>query len=108
MHARQLQCQNNDFKEVTLYLQCIRLEGKKRQNLKQEICNNKLAIEGIVLLHDTRCKKDISQKLSFKWIGPYQICNAVQNKSTYMLKELNGLQLGSTFTGNKLKKFLFN
>ena len=45
------------------------------------------------------------RKLAFKWLGPYQISNAVKDKGTYMLEELDGLQLAGTFAGNRLKKF---
>ena len=47
----------------------------------------------------------MSCKLSFKWLGPYQICNAVKDKGTYILKELNRLRLAGIFAGNRLKKF---
>lgn len=66
MRARQLQCQDNDLEEVTFYLQYICLKGKEWHNLKHNICDKKLAIESIILLHNTRRKKDMSCKLSFK------------------------------------------
>ncbi len=47
----------------------------------------------------------MSRKLAFKWLGPYRISNAVKDKDTYMLEELDGLQLASTFAGDRLKKF---
>lgn len=43
----------------------------------------------VVLLHNSRHKKDRLQKLAFKWLGCYRIYNAVEEKVTYMLKELN-------------------
>lgn len=59
----------------------------------------------MMLLYNTRRKKNMSQKLAFKWLGPYRIYNAVERKKTYMLKELNGSHLASIFAGNRLKKF---
>lgn len=50
-------------------------------------------------------ERDMSCKLRFKWLGPYQICNSVKDKGTYMLKKLDRLQLASKFAGDKLKKF---
>lgn len=47
----------------------------------------------IVLLHDTRREKDMSRKLSFKWLGPYKICDGVKDKGTYMLEEPDGSRL---------------
>ena len=47
----------------------------------------------------------MSQKLAFKWLGPYQIRDSVKNKDTYMLEELDGSRLADTFAGDKLKKF---
>lgn len=47
----------------------------------------------------------MSHKLTFKWLSLYRISNAVKDKSTYMLEELDELQLAGIFAGNKFKKF---
>lgn len=47
----------------------------------------------------------MSRKLSYKWLGPYKICDMVKHKGTYMLEELDGLRLAGTFAGDRLKKF---
>lgn len=47
----------------------------------------------------------MSRKLAFKWLGPYRIYNAVNEKGTYLLKELDGLRLAGTFSGDRFKKF---
>ncbi len=83
----------------------MRLEGKERHDLKHGIRDEELAIGSIVLLHDTRHEKDMSRKLSFKWLGPYRICDAIKDKDTYILEELDGLRLAGTFAGDRLKKF---
>ena len=103
--ARQLQRRDKDLEEATLYLQLMRLERKERHDLKYGIGKEKLAVESIVLLHDTRREKDMSQKLLFKWLGPYRICNAVKDKGTYVIEELDKLRLAGTFAGDRLKKF---
>ena len=105
MRARQLQRRDKDLEEATLHLQRIRFEGKERHDLKHGIREEELAVGSIVLLHDTRREKDMSRKISFKWLGPYRICNAVKDKGTYMLEELDGSRLAGTFAGDKLKKF---
>lgn len=105
MHARQLQHRDEDLEETTLHIQRMRLEGKERHDKKHGIRHEELAPGDIVLLHDTRREKDMSRKLAFKWLGPYQICDLVKDKGTYMLEELDGLRLASTFAGDRLKKF---
>ena len=105
MRARQLQRRDEDLEEATLHLQRMRLEGKERHDLKYGIREEELAIGSIVLLHDTRREKDMSRKLAFKWLGPYRISDAVRDKGTYMLEELDGSQLAGTFAGDRLKKF---
>lgn len=47
----------------------------------------------------------MSQKLTFKWQGPYRIYNDVKGKKTYMLEELDGSHLAGFFAGDRLKKF---
>ena len=105
MRARQLQRRDEDLEEATLHLQRMRLKGKERHDDKHDICVEELTVGQVVLLHDTRREKDMSRKLAFKWLGPYRISNAVKDKGTYMLEELDGLQLAGTFAGDRLKKF---
>ena len=83
----------------------MRLEGKERHDEKHGIRVEELAVGQVVLLHDTRREKDMSRKLSFRWLGPYRITDAVNEKGTYMLEELNGSRLAGTFAGDRLKKF---
>lgn len=105
IRARQLQLRDQDLEEAVLHLQRMRLKAKERHDEKHGICDEELAIGSIILLHDTRRKKDISRKLSFKWLGLYRIWNAVKDKEMYMLEELDGSQLADTFAGDRLKKF---
>ncbi len=105
IRARQLQRRDKDLEEATLHFQRIRLEGKEQQDFKHGIRNEKLAVGSIVLLHDTRREKDMSRKLSYKWLGPYRICDMVKDKGIYMLEDLDGSRLAGTFAGDRLKKF---
>ena len=104
MRARQLQRRDDDLEEATLHLQRMQLEGKERHDEKHGIRHEELAPGDIVLLHDTRRKKNMSRKLAFKWLGPYQIHNSVKDKGTYMLEELDGSRLAGTFASDRLKK----
>ena len=105
MHARQLQRRDKDLEEASLHLQRMRLEGKEWHDLKHGIRKEELVVGSIFLLHDTRREKDMSRKLSFKWLGPYRIFDTVKDKGTYMLEELDGSRLASTFAGDRLKRF---
>ena len=105
MRAHQLQHRDEDVEEAVLYLQRMRLEGKGRHDKKRSIRNEELAIRSIVLLHDTRREKNMSQRLAFKWLGPYRIRDAVKEKGTYLLEELDRSHLAGTFAGDRLKKF---
>lgn len=49
--------------------------------------------------------KYMSQKLAFKWLGPYRIYNTIEEKGTYILEEQDGSRLAGIFTGDRLKKF---
>lgn len=104
MRARQLPRRDEDLEEAVHHLQRMRQEGKERHDEKHGIQHEKLAMGSIVLLHNTRRKKDMSQKLAFKWLGPYRIYHAVEGKGTYMLEELDGSRLAGTFAGDRLKK----
>ena len=72
MHARQLNCLDDGFEEATLHLQRMRLKEKERHG------ENGIRDEELVV-------GDMSRKLAFKWLRPYQTCDAVKNKGTYML-----------------------
>ncbi len=50
-------------------------------------------------------KKNLSRKLAFKRLGPYQISDVVRDKGTYVLEKLVRSRLAGTFAGDRLKKF---
>ena len=60
----------------------------------------------LVLLHDTGRfrSSEVTNKLGYKWLGPYQIFEANALKGTYILSELDGTPLSGTIAGNRLKK----
>lgn len=105
MRACQLQHRDGDFEKGTLHLQIMRLEEKESLDEKHGVRIKELAMRQVVLLHDTRREKNMSRKLSFRLLGPYRICDAVKEKGTYMLEELDGSRLAGTFAGDRLKKF---
>lgn len=50
--------------------------------------------------------KEVTNKLGYKWLGPYQISEANSLKGTYILAELDGTLLSGTIAGNRPKKFV--
>ena len=54
-----------------------------------------------------RRKKVMTCKFAFKWLSLYKIDDTIKDKSIYILKKLDRLQLAGIFIGNKLKKFQF-
>ena len=46
-------------------------------------------------------------KLSFRWLGPYEVREANILKRTYILKEFDNIWLKRIYTGNCLKKFVY-
>ena len=83
----------------------MQLERKEYYHKKYSIQHKELAANDVVLLHNTRREKNLSHKLAFKWLDPYQIYNSVKDKDKYMLEELNGLRLACIFADNRLTKF---
>jgi hypothetical protein len=63
----------------------------------------------MVLLHNIIRRGDIfrEQKMHFKWLKLYKVKAAVSLKRTYILKKLNGAELGDIMAGNRLKRFYF-
>jgi hypothetical protein len=47
-----------------------------------------------------------SRKLSYKWLGLYRVRKAILNKGTYFLEEFDRTELASTYSSNRLKKFI--
>ncbi len=106
--ARQIQQRDEDFKEAIFHLQRVREEGKDNFDENHVICQVIIVIGDLVLLHDIRRKGDMSivLKLVLCWLDLYRIQQADQEKGMYLLEELDGTLLYSTFLGNRLKKFV--
>lgn len=58
----------------------MRQKKKEQHNKKYGIWLKELAIGSIVLLNNTRRKKNILQKLAFKWLDSYKIYYTVEEK----------------------------
>jgi len=84
------------------------MEGKESFNRTRQIRQTEIKEGDLVLKHNSIAKVDMSRnrKLSYKWLGPYRVRKAIPKKGTYILEEFDGAQLASTYSGNRLKKFV--
>jgi hypothetical protein len=108
LRTRQLRCRDEDLDEVRLQKQRKRIEGKESFDQSRQIRQTEIEEGDLVLQHDSIAKIDMSQarKLSYKWLGPYRVQKAVPDKGTYFLEEFDGTKLASTYSSNRLKKFV--
>jgi hypothetical protein len=108
LRAQQLLRRDEDLAEAALHLQRKRQEGKEAFDAGKRLRTDLLDEEAIVLLHDAVREVDMSKrsKLAYRWLGPYRVRKAYQDKGTYLLEELDGTQLAGTFAGNRLKRFI--
>jgi hypothetical protein len=108
MRARQIQRKDKDMKEAKFYLQRQRMEDKEKfddtHRLHSEVA---ISVGDLVLLFNSVRAVDMSssKKLRFRWLGPYRVHAAHQDKGTYVLKDLDGSVFKHTTAGNNLKPF---
>jgi hypothetical protein len=84
------------------------MEGKEAFDQTRQIRQTEIKEGDLVLKHDSIAEIDMSRsrKLSYKWLGPYRVREAIPKKGTYILEEFDGTQLAGTYSGNRLKKFV--
>jgi hypothetical protein len=84
------------------------MEGKEKfddtYRLHSEVA---ISVGDLVLLFDSVRAVDMSssKKLRFRWLGPYRVHAAHQDKGTYVLEDLDGTVFKHTTAGNNLKPF---
>jgi hypothetical protein len=107
MRARQLLRREDDLEEARLHLQRMREQGKDLWDAEHVMQPTVIEAGHFVLVHDTQREKDVSsnRKLKYRWLGPYKVAEAIHEKGTYILQELDGTRLRGTFAGNRLKPF---
>jgi len=109
MRARQVEMRDKDIEEAVL-----RKERHRKENAAYFDENHRLRTEpihkdDIVLAYDVKqIDQDMSSKtkLLFRWLGPYRVTIANQEKSTYKLEELDGTPIRRTYAGNRIKRFV--
>ena len=108
VRAHQLELRDADLDKVALRKRRKQEEGKEAFDDSRRIQGTQLDVGDMVLKHDAKKEQDMSSwnKLAYHWLGPYRICAAMMEKSTYVLEELDGTRLLGTHAGNRLKKFV--
>jgi hypothetical protein len=84
------------------------MESKKRFDNTYRLYSKKIIlVSDLILLFNSVRAIDMfsSKKLRFRWLGPYRIYTAHQDKGTYILEELDGTMFRHIITSNRLKPF---
>jgi hypothetical protein len=107
MRARQLQRRDEDMEEARDLVRRMREQGKENFDALHNTKDKEIAADDLVLLHDTQHESDKSsnRKLNNRWRGPFRVKQAIADKGTYLLEELDGAPLAGTVAANRLKKF---
>ena len=100
---------DEDLEESMLRKTRRRQEGKEYFDERHQLRKTPLGVGDIVLRHDTfttDVNKSTSTKFRWRWLGPYRIVRADTEKGTYILSELDGVELPGTYTGSRVKQFV--
>jgi hypothetical protein len=96
------------MEKAKFYLQRQRIEGKEKfdntYRLHSEIA---ISVGDLVLLFNSvrAINMSSSKKLRFRWLGPYRVHTAHQDKNIYVLEDLDNSVFKHTTAGNNLKPF---
>jgi hypothetical protein len=103
-----LQGRDEGLDKVNLQKQRKRIEGKESFDQSRQIQQSEGKEGDLVLRHDSITEINMLrvQKLSYKWLGPCRVRKAIPDKGTYFLEEFDRVELASTYSGNRLKKFI--
>lgn len=109
VRARMLERRDEDIAEVAAYLRRMREANKDDFDARHRTRKDRLEKGQMVLLRNKKTEVDMSrsQKLLFRWLGPYVVKDVVQDRGTYLLAEIgdDGAQLKGTFAGERLRPF---
>jgi len=103
-----LQGRDEDLNKVRLQKQKKRIKGKESFDQSRQIRQAEIKEGDLVLQHNSIIEINMlrSRKLSYKWLGLYKVRKAIPDKGTYFLEEFDGTELASTYSSNRLKKFI--
>ena len=104
--ARQLERRMKDLEEAKTNLKKARLQGKVYFDKNRcERCQE-LRVSDLVLLYNSVLDKQSSQKLKNRWNGPYKIREIRQDWGTYLLSELDGMEMKGIYVRDRIKKLI--
>lgn len=107
LRARQFEKRDDDVTEALSHLQRMREESAEYFDENNQIRHEPLQIDDYVLLWDSSIDTSYARrhKFAFRWLGPYQIHEADNEKGTFKIRELNGAVMSATVAGSRLKKY---
>ena len=106
IRARQLQRRDEDLDELRLHLRRQREHNKDYFDDTKHIREGPIKVGDLVLLFNSKIEKSFSDKLTYRWLGPFTVDVADIVRGTYQLAELNGNRMDHTVPGNRLKLFV--
>ena len=106
--AQHLRLRDKNMEEIVLRKQRKRMEAKEAFDLSRQLQKKEITTKDVVLRHNAKLELDKSttNKLVYKWIGPYYVHRAILEKGTYKLEEFDGTPILGTHLENCLKKFV--
>ena len=104
MRARQIQRRDENLKKIVLFFWRMKEQEKESFDLFHWIKNEFMKSNMTILLHDIKLDNMHIDKFQFKWLRLYFIQSTIV-KDTYILVELNEIQLVEIYFENRLKIF---
>ena len=105
----QLDTHRNTEAQAASNLKGSRLANKQyfelHKQLRPELQQLKVGDLVLVYIDQLATSRRRSSKLNDRWCGPYHIREIPENSTYYLLEELDGTPLASTFAGNRLQRF---
>lgn len=107
IRAMQLDLRDQFVKEAISRTDRMRAARKEYWDDNKEVRRHPIAAGDLVLVWDSVRELDMSRdrKLSSKWLGPYRVSMAGEERGTYKLEDLDGARFRRTTPGWRLKLF---
>lgn len=102
LRARQIERRDEDTQEAQARIVRFREKGRELYNERTNTRLHALEKGDLVLVHNTPLNKSHSDKLGFRWLGPFRIQEALGNGS-YKIEELDGTAFRYPVHGNRIK-----
>jgi hypothetical protein len=112
LRARQLERRPEDLQQTAESQRRSREANRKyfdkNRRQRPESGHHIIGLGDWVLLHDTKLELSHSHKLSERWTWPYKVIDVgnKEDRGTYRLAELDGMELEGFYAGDRVKKFV--